>query len=293
LLLALAPAVSACDGCGERPGSSAAETEEVEPEATAEAPPGPRGILRGVVRLPEGAELPAYPRAMVEGGAHADRPAHCPPPQRGELEPVSLADTGRGLGRVMVTVTSPERDAFYAALGEWEPARRELTIRRCRLDPPVVSATQGDVLVLANDDDYPFLPRMGEASFMQVLMKGEPREIPLERAGVQAVQCAFAAPCGRADVIVGYHPLHTLTEADGAFALEGVPRDVPIVVHAWHPLFQEATAEVRFGEDGAAEVELALTPRELPEPAEAEGGEGEGEEETPEGPPEDQPGVLF
>ncbi len=253
-----------CGSCrGERPGS---QTPESTAEANAsEGPEGPAplrrvGVVRGRVRLAEGAELPMYPpEALAGGGPMAELPAECAgvDPEAGR-RPVTLEEGG--LENVMVTATG-DQERFFAALGTWEPQEREVRIRACRLQPPLVTATRGDTLVLSNESDYPFMIAVGRTSFMEGLLKGTPRRIALDRGGVQAIRCGFAAPCGRTDVVVVYHPVHTVTEAGGRFELE-VPADQEVELHAWHPLFRDASVTVSVPRGERREVELVLTPNE-------------------------------
>lgn len=251
-----------CGSCrGDRPGAQPGEpaTEEEGSAGAAAAPSARRlGTVRGRVRLAEGASLPSYPpEAIQAGGPTAQLPPECEGTDPSEaLQPVRL-DEG-GLVDVMVTATG-DQERFFAALGSWEPQEREVRIRGCRLQPPLVTATRGDTLVLSNESDYPFMLAVGRTSFMEGLLKGSPRRITLDEGGVQAIRCGFAAPCGRTDVVVVYHPVHTITGDEGRFEL-AVPADQEVEIHAWHPLFQDATITVTVPQGESREVELVLGP---------------------------------
>lgn len=276
--------LSACSSCNEaRPGS---EESPEDPRATTATPEG-FVVLRGVVRLAEGAEVPLFPEATMQGGAGlqggAALPGECPPPRSRDRMPVRM-DASRGLSNVVLTVSDRELryEEFMELLGPHEPVERPVVIRDCRLDPPVVAATVGDTLVMSSEHEYPFLPTFGRSGFMQALLPAEPRRVELEQGGVQAIRCGFTAPCGRTDVVIAYTPIHTLSGEDGRFELPPVPADRPLVIHAWHPLFQEATVELTSGE--GAEATLLLEPAPQPEPPEPP--------TDPDARPEDQPGLF-
>jgi len=247
------------------------------------------GTVEGVVRLAAGASLPRY--TLAEVGRTPDRPAlpeGCPPPTEEDLTPVRLGD--EGLSPVMVTATgNPE--AFFAALpSERPPRERTVRIEACRLEPRLVSATRGDTLLVVNDSPYPFLPTFGRIPFMQALPRGEGRREVLGQGGVFPLTCGFAAPCGRSEVVVVYHPVHTVTDATGRFRLEGVPADQEIEIHAWHPLFEEAVATVRVAPGGTQHVELRIGPAArgaAPTPSVSEDEAHEEERERPEPPSDD------
>lgn len=267
--------VAGCDGCGERPGAEAVTSPAVE---TPEAPPTPSGptvTLRGVVRLVEGAEVPSF--APDQMGAREAPPEECTPPRTDDRIPVRASES-RGLSNVVVTITAEDRDAFFARVPPLEPVRHEVTIRDCRLTPRVVGAARGDVVVLSNEMYYPFLPTTGTNAMLRGLIKGEPQEVPIEQVGLTSITCGMLAGCGRADVVVAATRLITVTDAEGSFALEGVPAGLALRVHAWHPLFHEAVAEVTPREGTNEPISLEIRPLPAPEPV---------EEVAPEGTPED------
>jgi hypothetical protein len=123
---------------------------------------------------------------------------------------------------------------------------------------------------------------------MQALMKDETRDFPLETGGIYNVTCGFAAPCGRTDVVVVYHPVHAVTGADGHFRIENVPAGQEVELHAWHPLFEEVMARVTVAAGHTETLELTLTPVPTPEaPPETPPTEG-----ADDGPAENQPGLF-
>ena len=280
LVVLFLAAAFGCDGCGERPGTEAVSaTETPSTETPTNEPSGPVTTLRGVVRLAEGMEPPSF--APEDMGAQGRSTEECTPPLISDRAPLQLGER-RALSNVVVTLTAEDRDAFFARVAPLEPVRHELTIRDCRLQPRVVGAARGDVLVVSNEMYYPFLPTTGSTAFMRALIKGQPQEVPIEQVGLVPVTCAMMAGCGRTDVIVASTRLIAVTDADGRFEIPGVPTGLALRVHAWHPLLQEATAPVTLGEAHNAPVELtvrALPPREpAPTPEEPTGPAEEGTE---------------
>ncbi|MBX3250117.1 MAG: carboxypeptidase regulatory-like domain-containing protein [Myxococcales bacterium] len=261
-----------CSSCGERPGAEATSEDPSGVEApTGESlgvTRGPVGTVRGVVRLAEGTEAPLFVPDQMGGSPNVAMPRDCTPPRIDDRRPVRPDDAGN-LRNVVVTLTAEDRDGFFARMPEREPARHEVAIRDCRLDPPVLAVARGDVLVLSNETDYPFLPTSTTASrgFLRGLIKGEPQEMVIDQMGVTTLVCGMLAGCGRLDVVVASHPLNATTGEDGTFVIENVPAGMALRVHAWHPLFEESVADVRVEEGGEARVELTIRPAAAPPPA--------------------------
>jgi hypothetical protein len=258
---ALAVTLAGCGSCGQRSDEAAVPAPDPEAETEAVAEPVPVGVVEGVVRLAPGAELPSYTDKDLGKGAPGTTapPEKCPPPKKGDRQPVSHADGG-GLRGVMVNAID------FDASPAHEPATHEVAIRDCRLEPRLVVATRGDKLRMVNESDHPFLPRRSGDSFGQGLMKGQDRVVDLDRGGIFRVSCFMGATCGRTDVVVLYHPVHTTTGEGGRFRLENVPAGQALTVHAWHPLFEESSAEVQVAEGETRTVEIELRPLAPAEP---------------------------
>ncbi len=223
--------------------------------AVAPQPKQAGDVAEGVVRLAEGATLPRYPDVRSE--LQPEIPESCTPASEADRTPVRVGE-GRGLEGVLVQASE------FGVEIPHEPTEHEVVIEDCRLTPRLLPAVRGDTLVVRNDTDYPFLPTFGRSPMMQAILPHETRSFPLQEGGVHTLQCAFAAPCGRTDVIVVYHPLHTVTDENGHFRLKGLPRDRSMEIHAWHPLFEDAM--VRVTTNGAmSPVELTLVPLTPPE----------------------------
>lgn len=263
--------LAGCDGCGSvsEPVSEGAEGRRGEPSAGA--------VIEGVVRLADGARLPQWPEnPMVAPPGRPDPPDECPPAQQRDRQPVQESD-GR-LDNILVALHE------FATVPEHEAVTHELTISECRLTPPLIVATRGDRLRIINETDYPYLPNFG-SGLMQVVLHGNSREVELGEGGIRTLTCGFAAPCGRAEIVTLYHPLHTITDGQGRFRITNVPPGEEVRVSAWHPLFEEASEAVTVQVGQTRTVELVLSPATLQVPPPPT--------PTAEGPSEDDPDILF
>jgi len=268
-------AIGCSSGC-ERQQDDPAETTG---EEETETPQGSFGTVEGVIRMADGSEVPSF--AEIRSPAQPAIPEACTPPQISDRQPVGM-DDARNLEGILVQASGFSEAAMESVARE--PMTHELFIRDCRLTPRFIPAVRGDTLKLTNETDYPFLPSMGQSGLTQAVLFENSREFALERGGIFNMVCGFAAPCGRADLVVVYHPVHDITEAGGTFRMENVPADEDVVIHAWHPLFEEVSQTVRVGEGETVRVELEITPAPQPELPE--------EPEEPTGPAENQPGLF-
>lgn len=249
--------LAGCDGCGTR----APQAKPTVPPADPEPPPTPPTptVVTGVVRLAEGASLPAYTHEEMEREVlqHTKRgawPEACTPPKQADYQPVSLGPDG-GLVGVMVAASN------FTGATPRPPKTHEVVIHDCRLRPSLVVAMKGDHLIIKNEVDFPFMPTFGKTSIARTLMPGQRFDHPLSQGGVTSVLCGITAPCGRADVVTVFHPVYAVTDDKGRFSIPDFPADQTVELNAWHPLFAEAKLEVRIGQGETKQVELVLTPR--------------------------------
>lgn len=232
-----------------------------EPATEADSDELAMGTIEGVVRLAEDSPLPRYPSNPMESTGGTPIPDDCSGPGEGDASPLTLA-ADRGLRFVPVMALGdrtrwPERG---------EPRSIDVHIRDCRLDPPVITATAGDVLRVHNDRMYPFFPGLGAGGFFQAVLPGEAREFELDLPRPATLQCSVTSPCGRTEVLVLGTPVHTLSVEGGAFTLS-VPADQDIELVAWHPLIQEAAIHTTVGAGETARVEIVVRAVELEAPA--------------------------
>jgi hypothetical protein len=242
--------------CPDEPVEERAAKPEGEPAVKPETERGETGTIVGIVRLAEGATLP---RARLEAsGSAADVPPACPAIDDRDFTPVFEVD-GK-LVNILVSATG-DRATFFPALPAREPADVELIIGSdCRLAPRLVAAVQGDALVLKNRAPIAMLPFVGKQSYVESLSSSESRREILEKRGVHRVACGLTGYCGSADVVVIPHPVFAVTSASGQFVIDNVPAEQEVILHAWHPLFKEATAKVRVGKGERVEIELVIEP---------------------------------
>lgn len=224
-----------------------------------------RAVLTGRVRLAADAELPAFApfdlaRSPLMAGDAAAAPA---PPGCSEANArarQAVRATKDGLLSGVVVMAS---DFTGVTLGSPPKRRRHpVTIRDCALDPPLLAARAGDWLELHNADAVPYAPQIGPATRANPLAPGQRVLVPVDGGRVTSILCPPSRPCGRSDLVVLYHPLFAVTDARGAFRIEGFPHGEMVRVTAWHPLFEasETFVWLEAGERGM--VELSLPPKE-------------------------------
>lgn len=218
--------------------------------------------VTGIVRLGEGVELPRYPLAAlgrVEG--RPPLPDICTPAAEGDRQPMRVAANG-GVEGLLLTAVSTDPDnnaAFRAAIGQREPQTHDVRIEDCRLTPNLLPVVQGDSIHLTNNTRFSFLPVFSSVGVMEGLAFNQERTYVAETLRAHHIQCGFAVPCGRSEVIVLHHDVAVVSGEGGQFELE-VPAGIPLRLHAWHPLFgsHEATAEVTIPAGGRTTVELTV-----------------------------------
>lgn len=262
-LLTLLLVTSACSGAGSageqaQPESTEAEAESGEStvgeSATAEAPP--MGTVRGVVRF-EGELVPRYTLEQISAGPGVTERSPCGPPQASARTPVVLTEAGT-LSGVVVTASgtsSAQNEALTAV--PHEPQNHQLQIDDCILEPRTLDATLGDTITVTNNSSEVFVPMIGAVGGGTVVAEGASTELEVNMVPVGIVRCGIGAACGRTDVVVHQHGVHTTTNESGAFEFEVPEGD--FTINAWHPLLQYSSAPVTVVAGETAEVEITLT----------------------------------
>lgn len=219
----------------------------------------PVGVVFGHVRLEASALVPMYPAPMLVHDPLRPRVAPGPLPEEcaaAQLEarmPVTM-EAQRGLAGMVVTASDFRRYRPKKA------GAQHVRIEHCALRPQTIAITEGDHLVLENLDAFPFAPLHGPAYEAKPLPHGERLFLPTFPGTIEPITCSSDAPCGRADVFVLHHPVHTVTDARGAFRLE-VPAGEQVRLTALHPLFEDAEASVWLEPGQEAPIELVVKPR--------------------------------
>lgn len=219
---------------------------------------GKVGVLSGRVRLADGAQLPAYAsldvaRPVLHEHALRAVPGECASANEAARTPVLLTQE-RLLAGVVVAASD------FTHFRERKPVLHKVAIEHCRLQPALIAARGGDILELENRDAYGFEPLIGPAFRAVALARFAPVRIPVMQ-GVESIQCSRAAPCGRSDVIVFYHPVYAVTDEHGEFQIDHFPASELVRITAWHPLFDESETYVWLEPGERAAVELTLTPK--------------------------------
>jgi len=220
---------------------------------------GPVGTLIGEVLLAQGSQLPAYTpldlvRRPLRVHSLPDPPSECGAANEAARTAVTLATEGRLRGVVIAA-------SDFTRVRERKPKRHKLAIEHCRLQPTMIAAQGGDILELENHDAYDFEPLIGPSYEGTVLRRGKTLERPLIASGIDIVQCTLGAPCGRADVLVFHHPVHTVTDDNGQFRIANFPAGELVRVTAWHPLFEPSETFVWIEPGQQTSVKLQLTPK--------------------------------
>jgi hypothetical protein len=216
-------------------------------------------VIEGVVRLEKGAVLPSYPpkmmmRQVLNLTEPAPMPEECSPAVDADRQPVRLLTEQGGLAGVMIAVSG------FTRFNKRPSVTHEVVIEDCRLKPMLVVAEKDDMIRLRSTTNYPFMPSLGTSNITETLIKGQEQVIALDRGGIQTILCGFTAPCGRTDIIILYHSLATITDAQGAFRLDKVPAGETITVNAWHPLFRETNVSLSVQPNEVRQVPLTLSP---------------------------------
>ena len=139
-----------------------------------------------------------------------------------------------------------------------------LAVQGCAFVPRVVVAPLGGQLVLKNQDEvlHNAHAYLGAKTLFNVGLSRPGVEIPrrLVRAGLLEVGCNAGHPTEAAWVVVATHPYHAVTDAQGRFALRGIPPG-DYHVRLWHPGWRVTTthAEGRHTFEAPRTVEKSVT----------------------------------
>jgi plastocyanin len=146
--------------------------------------------------------------------------------------------------------------------GTVTPPKKHAVIRQRekQFDPPLTIVVKGTTIDFPNEDKifHNVFSVSRPARFDLGLYKsGTMKSVEMKRAGVVDVYCNIH-PDMIAKVKILDNGFYTITGADGAFDIEGVPAgDYPIV--AWLPSGDEARGKVTIKAGQAARVDLAVS----------------------------------
>lgn len=174
---------------------------------------GPTGVVEGTITVTgDPPEVTTYPKipptcahgAEVHGATYRKGP-------KGELEGALVAVIGYS-----GYVRTPRND-------------RNITIRNCAIEPPVIDLTLGQRLMVTNDDDVPYMPQVAAKMVVRrIALKGmTPVPVMLTHIAPYALSWLLnespSPDVPTATVFVLPSPLHVVTTLDGKYRITGIP----------------------------------------------------------------------
>ena len=129
----------------------------------------------------------------------------------------------------------------------------------CQFEPHLQTLSVGQTLVIRNSD--PILHNThasvleGAGNIFNIALPTQGKEIRkvVAKPGVQQVKCDAGHTWMNAYFLVFEHPYHTVTDADGHFALQDIPAG-SYTLRAWHERLGTVDAKVQVA--GARDVEV-------------------------------------
>jgi hypothetical protein len=264
-------------GCSRRPGASSAAPAPSSSVAAAEAgadevrSPIPKELVDAVVN-PE--HLPAYsgPTGSVEGRILVVGPS-APDVKIDVAQCPAALDTYGKLFREGTPATPggprPLGDAVVIAVGyagayvpELRPAKQITIAPNCVYPARTITMTFGQRLEVTNQSKVPFAPRIEGDESPAVMMAaplgmGDPIKLYPRRPG-HAAMGDIMQPFVRQDLYVLRYPLHTVSDLDGHYRIDGVPVG-KMSVRALHPtVASEAQAPVDILANVVSSVDITL-----------------------------------
>ncbi len=163
----------------------------------------------------------------------------------------------RALGDAIVAVTNYE--GFY--IPEKKPSK-QITIANCAYSARTVDLTFGQALEVKNDNAGPFFAPAFENQIDPALMVATPGGDPVRLYPKSPGRYRLIDRVGNAwleaDVYVLYQPLHTVTDVQGHFRIEGVPVG-KLKIGVQHPMIDKQLQQDVEVKDGVvSKVELTL-----------------------------------
>jgi hypothetical protein len=264
-------------GCSRHLGASSAAPAPSASVAAAEAgaddarSPIPKELVDAVVN-PE--HLPVYtgPTGSVEGRILVVGPS-APDVKVDVTQCPAALDTYGKLFREGTPATPggprPLGDAVVIAVGysgayvpEGRPAKQVTISPNCAYPTRTITMTFGQRLEVTNQSKAPFAPRMEGDESPAVMMAaprgmGDPIRLYPRRPGHLAMG-DIMQPFVRQDLYVLRYPLHTVSDLDGHYRIDGIPVG-KMTVRALHPtVASEAQAPIDILANVVAKVDITL-----------------------------------
>lgn len=180
-----------------------------------------------------------------------------PEGERGTVRGVVRGDDGRPRARAWVYVAAGLDEVILP----WPAEARTIEVGARAFAAPVIAARRWQPLAGRSSDGLLhtlFFEHEGRVlGNVPLLPSGEPSAVPpLDADGLVSVHCAVHGE--RATLLLLHHPFAAESDAEGRFALTGVPA-LAVTIAAWHPAGGEARAEVQVRAAGEHRVDLELT----------------------------------
>jgi len=163
----------------------------------------------------------------------------------------------------------PLADTVVIAVGysgyyvpERRPAKQVTISANCAYPTRTITMTFGQRLEVTNQSKYPFAPTIDSEVSPAVMMAaplgmGDPIRLYPRRPGHSAMG-DFMQPFVKQDLYVLRYPLHTVSDSDGHYRIDGVPVG-KLAIRALHPAVgSEAQAPVDIVANVVAKVDLTL-----------------------------------
>lgn len=151
------------------------------------------------------------------------------------------------------------------------PETPHLEQKGCVFGPHVQSATRGAILDIGNSDAVIHNVHAlieGRTIFnLAMPIPGIRVKRTLTQTGVMSIRCDSGHDWMSAYILVFSHALHSTSDRNGAFRIEGVPVGHHRI-RAWHERLGERTVEVEVKDGEATQVEISFGPNDPPVTAE-------------------------
>lgn len=182
-------------------------------------------------------------------------------PLCGKAPASAIAHTGSKIGGVLVWLTDIRSGKALPGV-----RRFELTNDHCTLDPHVQVILTNSTLNVTSEDRVLHLDRFIDVASGKTValapFNDEGEVVPLDHSFTTPAEIEVICdlhPSSHAWLAVLDHPYYSMTSAEGAFTLDGVPPG-KYHVRAWHPSFGIANDSVTVVAGQSAVLALKLTP---------------------------------
>ncbi len=133
--------------------------------------------------------------------------------------------------------------------------------RKERFDPRILPVVQGQTVSFPNHDriyhNVFSVSPLATFDLGQYKSTDSPRTVTFERAGLVPVYCNIH-PQMLSYVVVLENDAYAVTEADGRFAIDGIPLGTDLSLNAWAPGAKRVSQPLRVDSQPGAEVRLRI-----------------------------------